>query len=575
MISMVSGTYNRIKLLQRMIKSARASVGTLAYEFVIIDGGSTDGTIEWCIAQPDIVLIQHGKLLGAIKAYNDGCYKAQGEYVVILNDDAVVEGNTIGRAYQFMRTNPDVGQGAFGHKYQRRGSDKTHPCIQKAYGYVYGQCSMIRKWLGDCAGWWGEGYHTYAGDTRLSMRLWEMGWKVVPIEGCAVIDFEHNDALRQHNNTIGRGMGGTNTHRDSVIFHKRWKDRLPKPVAWISHPVSMVVEKAVDGTLRTLRFKAMSAKLPERTALIDAFAQYGPTRQVNQGVEMQQHGDGFQSRAEEIISKFRPDLVLFQIQRDNNIQIETLRRIRKANPHTTFVNFDGDSHRPLERFNFEIAKLVDLQLIISPTMFPEYIKNGVTNVAYWPIGIEDEYLLPASRGPEFDVDLTFLGHMYGIGKFWEAENRRDVVKALVAAIPNTAILGNGWQRVGIKSKHTSEQHGANAERYRMSKLALSISQASHLWGYTSDRLYNICGTGCAALVQRFAGMEAHGFIDGVTCIVWATFDEAVAQAKYYIAHDEERERIGEAGRQLVHTRHTWGSRVESLFAMLDGLEHNV
>ena len=40
-VSVVSGTYNRLDLLQRMVDSARSSAGPLPLELVLVDGGST------------------------------------------------------------------------------------------------------------------------------------------------------------------------------------------------------------------------------------------------------------------------------------------------------------------------------------------------------------------------------------------------------------------------------------------------------------------------------------------------------------------------------------------------------
>ncbi len=179
-ISVVSGTYNRLALLKEMVQSARKSAGDLAIEIVLVDGGSADGTIAWAQTQRDIVLIEQGKLLGAIKAYNAGCEKARGKYVVIGNDDITFNSDTIRRAYEYLEANPDVGQAAFAHQYQRRGEAAKTGHVATAYGYTYAQCCMIRTWLGQLAGWWGsDGMRTYGGDTRMSLRLWEMGWPVV------------------------------------------------------------------------------------------------------------------------------------------------------------------------------------------------------------------------------------------------------------------------------------------------------------------------------------------------------------------------------------------------------------
>jgi GT2 family glycosyltransferase len=115
-ISIVSGTYNRLPYLQKMVISVRnslAGVYGLAYEIVLVDGGSTDTTQEWCKMQSDIRLIEHGKLVGAVKAFNDGAYAATGKYVIMANDDIEFVDNSILVAYAYMETHPNCGGGCF------------------------------------------------------------------------------------------------------------------------------------------------------------------------------------------------------------------------------------------------------------------------------------------------------------------------------------------------------------------------------------------------------------------------------------------------------------------------------
>src|SRR3972149_10954457 len=89
-LSVLFPTANRLFYLKRCIESARAHIGDLSYEFVIVDGGSTDGTAEYLMEQPDIKLIQHGALLGANKAFRDCFLASSGEYVCQLSDDVEI-----------------------------------------------------------------------------------------------------------------------------------------------------------------------------------------------------------------------------------------------------------------------------------------------------------------------------------------------------------------------------------------------------------------------------------------------------------------------------------------------------
>lgn len=571
-LSIVTGTYNRRTYLQSMIDSARRSCEGLTHEFVIVDGGSTDGTLEWCREQDDIVLIEQGELLGAIKAFNAGAFAAQGEFVALLNDDIEVVGDTLRRARGYLLNHPDVAQVAFRNVIKGT-ADKNRQPLSEAYGYRYGQCCMTRKHLGDLAGWWGdEGMRTYGGDTRLSLRLWELGYPTIDVEGCAIIDHVAEDELRKANNEGVRGPG--NTHPDSVRFREVWDGRLPKHDQWIPAPSNYILSRAADGALRTLRFKAMmKADDKQRTAMIDAFRPFGPVHQVGHtALSTQADYRKYQQTVLREVERFHPDLILFQAQRPHKgVAIETVQQLKRRFPNTFMINWDGDTHNPLDPWHFEIAASVDLQLVVSPSLFPAYAEHGV-NVGYWPIGIEKEYL-EIARGSDRRYDIVFLGSLYGVGVFPEAETRKQAVLRLNRSKVKFGLFGSGWEWLNLKAGMSCEEHRRSAKIYTQAKMALSISQTAELWGYTSDRLYNITATGCPALVQRFSGMEEHGYVDGETCIVWTTLDEMVEKMRYYLNHPADLEEIGARGRAMTIERHTWEKRMNGLFAMIGGLTY--
>lgn len=572
-VSVVSGTINRLSLLKRMVGSVRDSVGDLPYEIILVDNESTDGTQEWCREQEDIVFIQHGPPTGSISAFTLGFDAARGDYVVIMNDDIIIHGDTICRAYDYLQSHPRVGQVAFHHDYQNRGAaQRGSPIVQGMYGYIYGQCCMTPRWLGDLVGWWqdeGEMTH-YGGDTRLALRIWELGYEVHPVDGCSVIDYEVVDDTRKKFSHEPREKSG-GVHPDLIKFRHVWRNRMPDRDEWIAAPVNNVLDKAARGTLRTLQLKAMmhsSHKM--RRGLINEFAKFGPVHIVNKARIVDSVGRiGYNEAVKEIVRDFEPDLVMLQSQREHNsLYPYTVREMQQNHPDTFFFNWDCDTHYPLTKYHFDIAHACHAQFVVTPSIIPRYDDAGVNNVGWWPVGIEQEYIEQGRLVPN-GPDVVFMGARYGEGMFPEAETRRDAVIKLSESDLNLALYGNGWNHVGLKARYTGEQHAENARIYARSKMALSISQTADHWGYTSDRLYNICATGCPALVHRFNGMEEHGYVDGKTCIVWSTFDEMIDKAKHYLEHDNERERIGQAGMKVTLKRHTWRSRVASLFCMLE------
>jgi GT2 family glycosyltransferase len=235
------------------IRNSLAGIHGIEYEIVLVDGGSNDTTQEWCKSQLDIKLIEHGKLHGAVKAFNDGAYAASGKYVIMANDDIEFIDNSILLAYVYMETHPNCGGGCF---YQNRNNRDWHvegmPAVRvigprkgKQVHVHYAQVGIFPKWLGDQVGWWCDeqefaryltnedykqigdgliGLHTYGGDNELSARIVDLGFVVEPIPGAKISDSEASDELRKINNITGghdpKSVKGH--HPDSWKWGKKW-----------------------------------------------------------------------------------------------------------------------------------------------------------------------------------------------------------------------------------------------------------------------------------------------------------------------------------------------------------------
>lgn len=91
-ISVVTGTLDRLDCLRRVVDNTVGQSEDL--ELVLVDGGSTDGTLEWVrsLAHPRVRLVE----LGARSPYwhymNAGVRAASHEWVCQWNDDVVLLG---------------------------------------------------------------------------------------------------------------------------------------------------------------------------------------------------------------------------------------------------------------------------------------------------------------------------------------------------------------------------------------------------------------------------------------------------------------------------------------------------
>lgn len=84
-ISVVTPTLNRLSFLKRAVDSA-ARQEAPCHEHVVVDGGSSDGTVAWVRGRPDLTLIE-GPDAGVYDALNKGIARATGDVVVLLNAD--------------------------------------------------------------------------------------------------------------------------------------------------------------------------------------------------------------------------------------------------------------------------------------------------------------------------------------------------------------------------------------------------------------------------------------------------------------------------------------------------------
>ena len=85
-ISIVTPVFNSIRWIELCVQSVRHALQGRNYEHILVDGGSTDGTLEYLKQQKDIRLIP-GPDKGMYDALNKGMAAARGRIVGHLNAD--------------------------------------------------------------------------------------------------------------------------------------------------------------------------------------------------------------------------------------------------------------------------------------------------------------------------------------------------------------------------------------------------------------------------------------------------------------------------------------------------------
>lgn len=105
-----------------------------------------------------------------------------------------------------------------------------------------------------------------------------------------------------------------------------------------------------------------------------------------------------------------------------------------------------------------------------------------------------------------------------------------------------------------------------AEAYRKAKIVFNEAASDDI----NMRCFEAMATG-SFLLTEWVPTLYRCFTDGVHLVTYDTIEDAIEKARYYLAHDEERERIAKAGMEHVLAHHTYQHRVkEALWQIENG-----
>jgi N-acetylglucosaminyl-diphospho-decaprenol L-rhamnosyltransferase len=217
--------------LTACVRSVLADTSAGPVELVVVDNGSTDGSVDALRAAfPDVRVVRAPGNVGYARAANLGTAATRAPIVAVLNPDTVLEPggakalvdrlerehrlgacgprlrNSDGTDYPSARIMPSVpvaaGHALFGLwkpdnrfsvRYRQLEAD---PNVPRLVDWVSGAAVWLRRSALDEVGGWDERYFMYLEDTDLCWRLRRAGWDVA-YEPSAVIDHEQGAITAQ------------------------------------------------------------------------------------------------------------------------------------------------------------------------------------------------------------------------------------------------------------------------------------------------------------------------------------------------------------------------------------------
>lgn len=201
-VSVVILNWNGKEFLRECLESLKKQ-NVSDNEIIVVDNGSTDGSVSWlkeCC--PEVIIIENRENLGFAKGNNSGFKVAKGKFILVLNNDTVLEVKFIEELLKVAESEERIGMVApkilnynnhhmidsAGIKIYLDGMSRGRRRGEKDYGkfempeeiLLPSACSALyKREMIEEVGGFDEDFFSYCEDTDFGLHARLLGWKAM------------------------------------------------------------------------------------------------------------------------------------------------------------------------------------------------------------------------------------------------------------------------------------------------------------------------------------------------------------------------------------------------------------
>jgi spore maturation protein CgeB len=236
------------------------------------------------------------------------------------------------------------------------------------------------------------------------------------------------------------------------------------------------------------------------------------------------------------------------------------------------VNWFTDDHWRFEDFSRHMAPAFDLAVTTDPDALPKYAAAGIHNVQLTQWACNRYAYRRVSDAIEHEV--TFVGQPHG--------NRPELMQRLREAGHQVEAWGLGWpdgrlshdemvrvfstSRINLNPSNSSIPTAPRTPRALVGRM-LGRGKVEPRPPQIKGRNFEVPGCGGFLLTERVPHLERY-FEIGREVAVYDSSDDLIEQVGHWLASEDERAAVAEAGYQRVLAEHTYDHRFNAIFEAL-------